>query len=149
MNTLRFLPLLIITIYHIPCHSINFKFWQKNEVEKIKKDIPVQKNSHITLVNTNGSYTIKPWNQQKIALEVEKVGNLEQLKETLIKSKVSGKEASITTQLKEEGSSAQVTYTLRVPEDASVKITQTKGNVTINGISGDIDVSVESGSIDI
>ncbi len=149
MNKVLYLATLSLTVYHIPCQSINFKFWQKNETETIKKDIPVQKKSQITLFNTQGSYTIKPWNQQKIALEVEKVGSLEQLKATMIKSKVSGKEASITTQLKEGESSARVNYTLRVPEDASIKITQTKGSVTINGINGDIDVSVESGSVDI
>ena len=149
MKKVLYLATLSLLVYHIPAYSINFKFWQKNDIEKIKKDIPVQKNTQITLFNTQGSYTIKPWNQQKIALEVEKTGSLDQLKATLIKSKVSGKEASITTQLKEGESSAKVTYTLRVPEDASIKITQTRGPVTINGINGDIDVSVEYGSIDI
>ncbi len=149
MNKICYLLTLSLTVYHIPAYSINLKFWEKTETENITKDIPVQKNSQVNLFNTQGSYTIKPWNQQKIALEVEKSGTIEQLQATMIISKVVGKEASITTQLKEGESSANVQYTLRVPEDASIKITQTKGPVTINGINGDIDVSLEQGSVDI
>ena len=138
-----------IQVYHIPVHAINFNWFKKKEIQKITKNIPVQRKSNITLFNTEGSYTIKPSAQQKIALAVHKKATSEQLEATVIKSKVAGREATITTHLKEDGSTAQVQYTLRVPEDASVKIVQTNGPVTINGIEGNIDISLEQGSIAI
>ncbi len=149
MKKVLILVLLTTQVYHIPLQAINFNWFKKKEIQKISKNIPVQPRTQITLLNTEGSYTIKPWAQQKIAIEVQKKGTEEQLAATTIKSKVSGKEATISTHLKEKGSTAQVQYTLRVPEDASIKITQTKGPVTINGIEGDIDISLEYGNIDI
>lgn len=143
------LLLSIIQIYHKPANAFNFNFFKKKESQTIKKDIIVPKDPQIILTNTEGSYTIKPWDQQKVSLEVQKTGHTEGLEATTIKSKVVEQEVSIATTNSDSENTAQVHYTLRVPEDASIKIIQTKGPVTINGIEGDIDISLEQGSIDI
>ncbi len=148
----KILVLLTLTtqVYHIPLQASIFNWFKKKEIQKLTKNIPVQRRTQITLLNTEGSYTIKPWSQQKIALEVQKKGTAEQLEATAIKINTSAaRQAKISTVLKEDGSTAQEQYTLRVPEDASIKITQTRGPVTINGIEGDIDISLEHGPIDI
>lgn len=147
----KLLILVCITqVWHSPLQAVNFNFFKKKEIQKLTKTIPVQKKTLIILLNTEGTYTIKPWSQQKIALEVQKRGTEEQLAATSITINTNtARQAKISTVLKEEGSTAQVQYTLRVPEDASIKLTQTRGSVTINGIEGDIDISLEQGNIDI
>lgn len=138
-------------VYHIPVKAINFNlnFLKKNEVQKIEQAIAVPKNAQVEIYNTDGSITIKPWAQQKIALDIQKTGTAELLEGTTVTSKVTGSEVLIRTHPRDEKSSAQVEYTLRVPEDVSLKITQTKGPVTIHGVEGDIDISLEQGSIEI
>lgn len=138
-------------IYHIPVEAINFNFnfMKKKEVQKIEQAIAVPKNAQVEIYNTDGSITIKPWAQQKISLEIQKTGTAELVEGTTVTSKVTGTEVLIRTHPKDEKSSAQVDYTLRVPEDVSLKITQTQGPVTIHGVEGDIDISLEQGSIEI
>ncbi len=151
MNKLLLFLLLSTQVYHIQLGAINFNlnFMKKKEVQKIEQSIPVPKNAHVELYNTDGSITVKPWGQQKIALDIQKTGTLELVEGTTVTNKVTGSEVLIRTHPKDEKSTAQVEYTLRVPEDVSLKITQTNGPVTIQGVEGDIDVSVEDGAIDI
>ncbi len=122
---------------------------KKKEVEKIEQSIPAPKNAQVEIYNTEGSITIKPWGQQKIALDIQKTGTLELVKGTTITSKVTLSDVLIRTNPKDEKSSAFVEYTVRVPKDISLKITQNTGPVTIQGIEGNIDISLEEGSIDI
>lgn len=129
--------------------NFNLNFMKKKDVQKIEQSIAVPKNAQIEIYNTEGSVTVKPWSQPRIALDIQKTGSQELNEATTITSKVTGAEVLIRTHPKDEKSSAQVDYTLRVPEDVSLKITQTRGDVNILGIEGDIDISLEQGSIDI
>lgn len=138
-------------VYHIHPEPIkfNFDFMKKKTSQKIEQTIPVPKNARVELYNTQGSITIKPWGQPKIALDIVKSGTQEVVDGTSVTSKVSGSEVLIRTHPKDEKTSAQVDYTLRVPEDVALKIVQAQGSVTIAGIEGDIDISLEQGAIDI
>lgn len=151
MNKLFLLVLLSSQVYHnrLEAINLNLNFMKKKEVEKIEQSIPVPKNAQVEIYNTEGSITIKPWGQQKIALDIQKSGTLELVKGTTITSKVTSSDVLIRTNPKDEKSSAFIEYTLRVPKDISLKITQNAGPVTIQGIDGDIDISLEEGSIDI
>jgi DUF4097 and DUF4098 domain-containing protein YvlB len=151
MNKLFHLLLLLSQVYHITLGAINLNlnFMKKKEVEKIEQSIPAPKNAQVEIYNTEGSITIKPWGQQKIALDIQKTGTLELVKGTTITSKVTLSDVLIRTNPKDEKSSAFVEYTVRVPKDISLKITQNTGPVTIQGIEGNIDISLEEGSIDI
>ena len=151
MNKQQLIPLMIcIPFCQMSVQAISFNVFKKRETELVKEEnIQVPAKSQIILSNIRGSYTIKPWDQKKISLEALKTGTAEQVTSTTIKSKVSGKEVTISTTASESESAATVEYTLRVPDDASVKIVQTHGPVTINGIEGDIDISLEEGHIDI
>ncbi len=125
-------------------------FWQKTEQEQIIEEYPVPSRSLIKLSNINGSYTIKPWNQDKIKITATKKGTVDELKDTTITCKVEDQEAVIRTHAKNEQiPAATVDYILMVPEEASLDITQNKGSVKIKGVSGSIDVSLAEGAIDI
>lgn len=144
------LSILFILVYKSTAEAFNLGgLWQKTEKETITKEYQVSEKSTITIYNTEGSITVKPWPHQKIAIEALKTGSAQEQKSTTVAAKASGKEAHITTRLTPEQKSAKIDYTIMVPEDASVKITQTTGPVKIKGIHGSIDVSLEKGSIDI
>jgi len=151
MNKTLALLIILPQIYHNTLEAINFNFnfMKKRDIQKIEESFPVPKNAYVEIYNTDGSITIKPWNQQKIALDIQKSGDQELNKATTITRKLTGNELIIRTNPKDEKNSSQVDYTLRVPEDISLKIEQTNGDVNIQGIEGTIDVSLEHGSIDI
>ncbi len=139
-----------LLLYHTSAFAFNLgNLWPKTEQQKVRQEYQVDKECSLKLYNTEGSYTIKPWNQNKITVEVEKKGTAEELAATTIGANVSPNEARITTRVPEGKSSAKMHYTLMVPEDASVTIEQTKGPVTIKGISGSINVSLQEGAITI
>lgn len=140
----------LLSLYHTSATGFNINsLWQKTEQQKIKQEYLVDKNCTLKLHNTEGSYLIKPWNQDKISIEIEKKGSAEELKATTISTNVSSSEARITTRIPEGQTSAKIHYVLMVPEEASIVIEQTKGAVTIEGILGSINVSLQEGPITI
>lgn len=137
-------------LYHTFAQAFNISsLWQKTDTQKIKHEYAVEKGCTLKLYNTEGSYLIKPWNQNKITVEAEKKGTQEELKATTIGMNVNGTEARIITRLAEGQPSATVDYVLMVPEDISISLEQTKGPVTIKGVLGSINVSLQEGSISI
>ncbi len=139
-------------VYHSRLYAFNIKnLWQKTEQETMTKEYQIESRSIINVFNTEGSVTIKPWNQHKVTIEVSKRGSAEALKATTISSALnaSGSIATITTRVPENKQSATVDFTIMVPEDATLKIMQTKGPVRIRGVLGSIDVSLEEGNITI
>lgn len=122
--------------------------WQKTEKESINQEYQVSDKCTITLFNTEGSISIKPWPQNKILIEAVKKGTADELKNTAIVAKALENEASLTTRVKsDQNSSSKVEYTLMVPEHATINITQANGPVTVRGIHGSLTISVEQGSI--
>lgn len=124
-------------------------FWQKKSQEHITKEYLTEKGCLVTLDSTEGTITVKPWSEKKVAFEITKRGTDEELKNTSVSSKIEGKDIIITTRVAPEQYSAQVDYVLMVPEEVSLKITQAKGPVTIKGPCGSLDVSLEEGTISI
>jgi len=143
------LILLCTQIYHIPLHAINLNWGKKTDTQQIVETIQAPKDSVINLKNLEGSFTVRPWDQEKISLEVKKKGTQEQIENTGISKKVEGKVVSISTHLKDGEHPAQIDYLVRVPETASINIVQHVGRVQLQGIENDIDISLENGSIDI
>lgn len=142
--------IILFSLYHTSAFAFNLNnLWQKTEVQKIRHEYQVGKACALKLYNTEGSYTIKYWIENKITIEAEKKGTAEELKDTTIGCTVSTSEARITTRHVEGQPSAQVHYTLMVPEDASITIEQTKGPVTIKGVLGSINISLQEGPITI
>ncbi len=141
---------LFLFLYHTSAIAFNISsLWQKTEQQKIKQEYLVEKGCTLKLYNTEGSYTIKPWNQNKITIEAEKKGTAEELKATTIVCSVNGTDVRVTTRLTEGSPSAEVHYTLMVPEDSSITLEQTRGPVTIKGVLGSINVSLQEGPITI
>ncbi|MBA2307703.1 DUF4097 family beta strand repeat protein [Candidatus Dependentiae bacterium] len=124
-------------------------FWQKKTEEHITKDYVIEDTCHITLDTTEGSVLVKPWSEKKVSFEIIKRGTEEELKATSVTSKAEGKEILLTTRVASDNPSAQVDYILMVPEQVSLHITQAKGPVTVKGLSGTLNISLEEGAISI
>ncbi len=152
MNKTLFSLLIISLLYqNFLLAPFGFNLWQKQATETITKeyeDLPEK--CTMTIHNTEGSITVKSWPQKKILIEATKTGTDENQKSTQISAKISGSQASIITRVTPDQKSSKVEYTLTVPEDSTVKVTQTLGSVTIKKINGPLDVSItENGSIQI
>lgn len=148
---LFFLSLALLSFYQNFSYAFSFgSFWAKTESETISKEYAVQEKCTVTVHNTEGSITIKSWPQNKILIEAVKKGTVEDQKNTTLSAKAAGTEASITTRVSPNQKSSTVDYTLMVPEDSTIKITQTNGPVKLRGINGPIDISlVGKGSIEV
>jgi DUF4097 and DUF4098 domain-containing protein YvlB len=146
-----FLILAFLPIYqNSSCAFTLGSLWQKTESETINKDYLVSEKCTITVHNTEGSITVKSWPQNKILIEATKKGSSEEQKNTTISAKASGSQASIITRVAPEQKSSKVDYTLMVPEDSMITITQTNGPIKLRGLAGAITASlVEKGPIDI
>ncbi len=138
---------LCFTPISLTAHWTNF--WQKKTQEHITKDYVVEDTCTILLENTEGSILVKPWSEKKVAFEIIKRGTEDELKATSVTSRAEGKEITITTRVAPDHYSACVEYILMVPEEVSLQITQGKGPVTIKGLSGSVNVSLEEGTISI
>ncbi len=150
MNKKFVIFLLCTQIYHRSLFSFNIgTIWQKTEQEQIVKEYDVEPHCTITLSNNTGSCHVKHWNQPKIRIEAVKKGSSQDLKNTTLSCSAKGTDASIITRVATDQKPAQVTYTLTLPEDATLRITQAQGPVKVKGITGDIDISLEEGSIEI
>lgn len=146
-----YFSLALFQIYHISYCGFNLGgLWSKTETETITKDYLVDDNCTITVHNTEGTITIKSWPHNKILIEATKKGSAENQKNTTIAAKAAGTQASIITRIAVNSKSSKVDYTLMVPENATLKITQTRGSVKIRGSNGFIDISLaEQGSIEV
>lgn len=150
MKKLFFLSLSIFSGYqNVSAWSLG-GLWQKTEKETTSKEYQVSSTCTITVHNTEGSITIKPWPQNKILIEAMKKGSVDEQKNTSISAKALGSEATIITRVAPNQKSSKVDYNLMVPEDATIKITQTNGSVKMRGIHGIVDIAiVEQGSIEV
>ena len=124
--------------------------WSKTETESIHREYAVHEQCVITVHNTEGSITIKSWPQNKLLIEGTKKGSGVEQKNTTISAKSSGTEASIITRVADNQKSSKVEYILMVPEDSTLRITQTNGPVKVRAVNGPIDISImEKGPVDI
>jgi len=150
MKRIVYYTIILLQIYHTCSGAINLgSLWPKNEKEQIKQEYAVKEDCIITLYNTEGSITIKEWPHAKIAIEAVKQGTKQEQLQTTIGAQASEKEARITTRVKQDQKSSKVDYMLMVPEKATIKITQTHGPVSVRGVQGSLDISLENGAIDI
>ncbi len=150
MKKLLFALALLSQVYHKSVEAFNVNsLWRRAEQEHITKEYQIDTGSAIVITNTDGSITIKPWDQQKIMIEATKKGSAEELKATTLSCKSFGSDATITTRVAQDQKSAAVDYTIMVPEETKIRIVQTKGPVKIKGVRGNLDVSVQDGEIDI
>ncbi len=123
--------------------------WQKKSQEQITKDYSISDSCHITLDALEGSILVKPWNEKKVALEITKKGTEEEMKATTVSSKGGEKEVTITTRVLPDQQAAHVDFVLMVPHNISLSLTQARGPVTLKGISGALNISLEEGAISI
>jgi hypothetical protein len=102
-----------------------------------------------------GTLTVKPWNQNKIIIEAEKIGTAQELKDTSIAIKAPVAQAkpshlTITTRGIPEQKAATVNYTLMVPEHTALLVrSSSQGIVKIKQLDGSLDISLAEGDIDI
>lgn len=146
------LYLFTVLLLSMPCFSIHAhwtNFWQKKSQEHIAKEYPIEDTCQVTIINTEGSITVKPWNEKKVAFEITKRGSDDELKGTSVSSKAEANEIIITTRVLPDHYSAQVDFVLMVPEQVAIHITQAKGPVKTQGLSGVLNISLEEGAITV
>ncbi len=132
--------------------SINFfskfDFWKKNIEEIVTHEQTLAPNSKISIENTKGTITIKPWSKQKLLIEATKKGSEEEIRLTKIETLYTKEGASIKTVALKPDRQCSVDYTLIIPQNATLSLVQTnKGEILIKNVSTPIKAHTEYGAL--
>jgi len=126
--------------------------------ETIEATHPVSAEASFSLDNINGSVSIDTWDRSEIrVIAVKKAKSQEDLDAIDVEIQATDDHVGVKTKYnRKEGSffgkwttSGDVTYTVTLPMDASLRHVKTvNGSVKVAGVGGRVDVSTVNGSID-
>jgi DUF4097 and DUF4098 domain-containing protein YvlB len=126
--------------------------------ETIEATHPVSADASFSLDNINGSVAIDTWDRSEIrVIAVKKAKSQEDLDAIDVQIQASDDHVGVKTKYnRNEGSffsrwtnSGDVTYTVTVPAEASLRLVKTvNGSVKVDGVGGEVEVSTVNGSID-
>lgn len=123
----------------------------------VSENYPLNPDGRVRVENVNGSIEIRAWDGEGVKLEAIKKGRTQEIVDGIqIRTESTPDELTIKTELakvkrgwfRRTTTEGQVSYTLHVPAGARIdKASSVNGNITIQGIQGDVRASTVNGSI--
>ena len=116
--------------------------------EDFEKVVPFAAGGHFSIKNSNGSITIKTWNEGTVRIEAEKSAkNKDYLKDIEIVVEGSGDSVRVETVHHRKRDGGGVSYTITLPIEANVDARTANGSVNIEGVHGHVGVKSVNGSL--
>lgn len=163
MKPLKF-KVFILTLF---LFSGTFVFSQNKLTREVKKDFNVTANSHLVLENRYGSINIKDWEKNSVSIEVvitvensrketaeryleyitvdfSEVGDV--IKASTNIDEKFGRSGTRTIVINNENK-LSIDYTVSLPKDLKISISQRYGDVFINELSGEVAVDIRYGNL--
>jgi DUF4097 and DUF4098 domain-containing protein YvlB len=98
--------------------------------------------------NTAGTVHVAAWNNPQVAIVAKKFApSRDDLKNIVIDVVHSGSSVIVTTRYLQTLSHGTVDYTISVPTASSVRVNNTAGLVSVDGVGGNVNVRSEAGSV--
>jgi hypothetical protein len=121
------------------------------------KTYTIEPNGKLELVNTNGLIEVLATNGQQIEVKAERIarGNTEQAAKDLLKQ-IQIKETASASQVRIEsvfpsgmgfGGHSEIRYHLKVPANLSVRLQNTNGQVSVEGVRGAVYAETTNGGV--
>ena len=127
--------------------------------EKFEKSVNLVKDGKVIITNFSGNIDVKTWNREQVqidALKVSKSTTLAKAKENSTKVKITITEENSTLRIQTQypdgpnkNLSVSITYTLMIPQEATLNASTVSGNVTCEDISGDLKAKTVSGNVNV
>jgi DUF4097 and DUF4098 domain-containing protein YvlB len=155
----RSLALLALAALVLPgCFESDYDGGGDTVHQTVHERFAVAPNAHVTVGNISGSIVVTPWAGHEIDILARKRADEDEaLHRTAIEITHEGTPADdveIHTRYLHEGfffwggSSADVDYTIRVPKDVTIEISNVSGDVRVSGIDGTVRVNNVSGEVE-
>jgi len=117
-------------------------------VERESKTFSVPANSRINLITYDGPITVHGWDKAEVMYTATKHGeDEEQLKEVRIETDQQGPAVSVIA--KSPDHSGWVALEVFVPRNSSVHVSSEDGQLTLQGVTGELTLRTGDGSIDV
>ena len=156
----KLVAILTAVFFLMASYSLEAAKKEKYE-EKFEKTVSLAKDGEVILKNISGTIEVKGWNKGEVrieALKISKASTVEKAKENAKKVKIVVKKEGNTLHIKTEypknlgrrgrrSISVSVKYNLMIPAEASAKINNVIGNVTLEEIGGTVKATVTSGKL--
>lgn len=111
--------------------------------------------AQLSVENVAGAVTVLAWNRPSVDISSLTYGvDQAAVDRTHVVIEQNGPEISVKTEYDRSngffgnGNGAEVDYTIRVPKNLNVSVTNVSGPATINGVAGNVDATDVSGRID-
>ncbi|MFB0565103.1 MAG: DUF4097 domain-containing protein [Candidatus Aminicenantaceae bacterium] len=153
LNALAILAALFLVVGFYPSQLLAKEKYE----EKFAKTESLARDGKIVLKNVSGNIEVKSWDKGEVkidALKVSKASSLEKAKENAQKITIEvNKEGDILRietkypKTKLKSLSVSIHYQLMIPDKASPKIRSVSGDVSLENIGGEVEVSVVSGDV--
>ena len=116
--------------------------------EDFEKVVPFSAGGQFSVKNSNGSITIKTWNEGSVRIEAEKSAkNEEYLKDIEIVIEGSGDSVSVETVHHRRRNGGSVSYVITLPVEADVNVRTANGSVNVEGVHGHLEAKSVNGSL--
>ncbi|NQT79734.1 MAG: DUF4097 family beta strand repeat protein [Candidatus Aminicenantes bacterium] len=159
-KTAKLAAILTAVFFLMASYSLEAAKKEKYE-EKFEKTVSLAKDGEVILKNISGTVEVKGWNKGEVrieALKISKASTVEKAKENAKKVKINVEKEGNTLRIKTEypenlgrkerrSISVSVKYNLMIPAEASAKINNVSGSVTLEEIGGTVKASVTSGKL--
>jgi DUF4097 and DUF4098 domain-containing protein YvlB len=124
------------------------------EKEEFHRTYPLAADGTFALSNVNGEVHVRGWDQNSVQVDAVKTADeKEYLQETRIEVSASSSSVTIDTKYPEHMNNhrgATVDYTISIPKGVRVrKVDLVNGNLTIEGVRGDITASTVNGHLTV
>ncbi len=125
-------------------------WWQGKEEEVITHEHVLTPGAHISIENPKGDITISTWNQNKVMLEVTKIGSEKSVEHTKVDLTYTKHGVSIKTVNVHPEEICRVSLSLIVPSDAILDHIKTdRGNITVKNCVTPVSITSNYGNINI
>jgi len=103
----------------------------------------------LDLTNMYGDVSIETWKQHCVLIEVRKKGSSHFLEQATINCQCKNQSLLANTKIKDTTTTGTINIHVLVPEHLPLKLTTTQGVISVHNHNGPLDLSTESGDVNV
>lgn len=116
--------------------------------ERVQQAIPMSAPGTVNVENIAGTVTVAAWTKPVVEVEATKYGyDVQELRSTAIEVRKEGSSIFIATRYGSGMHHGGVRYDIRLPETASLHVSNVAGRIDISGARGDVTAQTQAGTI--
>jgi Putative adhesin len=116
--------------------------------ESVHQTLPASGTAVVHVTNVVGEVRVSPWKRNAVDINATKFGHsMADLNRVAIDARSDSGNVTIATKYSGGSGGGGVSYTLQVPENASLEIENVTGTVALEGVLGNVSATTQTGEI--